>query len=96
MLAGQIFLRCVARFAFKWTREIQSVMALTTRENVLAATPIQAVAMLMWQRGERHIERVAGIVEKTLPHVESMEPSTFLIALRMYTSSTRSHGERLG
>jgi hypothetical protein len=34
--------------------------------------------MSMQKRGERHVERVAGIVEKTLPHVEAMEPSAIL------------------
>lgn len=32
----------------------------------------------MQQRGERHLGRMANIVEKTLPHVEAMEPGAIL------------------
>ena len=32
----------------------------------------------MAERGQRHLQRVAGIVEKTLPHVEGMAPGTVL------------------
>ena len=62
-----------------WTREIQSAKALAKRENApLAVTPVQAVAASMQQRGERHLGCMANIVEKTVPHVEAMEPSTIL------------------
>ena len=62
-----------------WTREIQSAKALATRQDApLAVSPVEAVAMSIQQRGERHVDRMAGIVEKTLPHVESMEPGAIL------------------
>ena len=62
-----------------WTREIQSAKALAKRQDApLAVTPLEAVSMSIQQRGERHVERMAGIVEKTLPHVESMEPGSIL------------------
>ena len=32
----------------------------------------------MQQRGERHLGRMANIVEKTVPHVEAMEPGAIL------------------
>jgi hypothetical protein len=32
----------------------------------------------MEQRGERHVGRMANIVEKTVPHVEAMEPGAIL------------------
>ena len=32
----------------------------------------------MQQRAERHLGRMANIVEKTLPHVEAMEPGAIL------------------
>ena len=60
------------------TREIQSAKALTKREDALAVTPVQAVETTIQQRGERHVERVSRIVEKTLPHVEAMEPGAIL------------------
>ena len=62
-----------------WTRDIQSAKALATRQDApLAVSPVEAVAMSIQQRGERHVDRMAGIVEKTLPHVESMEPGAIL------------------
>ena len=32
----------------------------------------------MQQRAERHLGRMANIVEKTIPHVEAMEPGAIL------------------
>ena len=57
-----------------WTREIQNAKALTKREDTaLTVTPIKAVAMSMQQRGERHIERMAGVSERGVDHIETME-----------------------
>jgi hypothetical protein len=62
-----------------WTRQIQSAKALTKREETSTAiTPFEAVSATMQQRGERHLGRMANIVEKTVPHVEAMEPGTIL------------------
>ena len=62
-----------------WTQQIQTAKALVKREEAsLAITPVQAVAMSMQQRGERHLGRMANIVEKTVPHVEAMEPGAIL------------------
>jgi hypothetical protein len=61
-----------------WTREIQNAKALAKREDALLATPVEAVAITMQQRGERHLGRMANIVEKTVPHVEAMEPGAIL------------------
>ena len=62
-----------------WTRQIQNAKALVRREETsTAVTPVQAVAASMQQRGERHLGRMANIVEKTVPHVEAMEPGAIL------------------
>ena len=62
-----------------WTRQIESAKALAKREETsTAVTPVQAVAASMQQRGERHLGRMANIVEKTVPHVEAMEPGAIL------------------
>jgi hypothetical protein len=62
-----------------WTREIQNAKALVKREDTsIAVTPLEAVSATMQQRGERHLGRMANIVEKTLPHVEAMEPGAIL------------------
>jgi uncharacterized protein YjcR len=45
-----------------WTREIQSAKALVKREDAApAVTATEAVAITMQQRGERHLERMAGV-----------------------------------
>jgi len=57
-----------------WTREIQSAKALVKREDVAAAVdPTEAVAMSMQQRGERHLERMAGVSERAVDHIEAMD-----------------------
>src|SRR5438552_17511541 len=43
-----------------WTREIQSAKALAKREDALAATPIEAVAVLMQQRATRTCDGRSG------------------------------------
>lgn len=56
-----------------WTQQIQSAKALAKREDsALAVTPVEAVAMSMQQRGERHIERMAGVSERAVDHIETM------------------------
>ena len=62
-----------------WTREIQNAKALAKREDVSpAVTTAEAVAITMQQRGQRHIERMAGVTEKVVEHVESLEPGVIL------------------
>jgi hypothetical protein len=57
-----------------WTREIQNAKALAKREDsALAATPVQAVAATMQQRGERHVERMADVSERAVDHIEAMD-----------------------
>ena len=53
--------------------------ALAKRDDAAKAiTPFEAVSATMQQRGERHLGRMANIVEKTVPHVEAMEPGAIL------------------
>jgi hypothetical protein len=57
-----------------WTREIQNAKALTKRDHAApAVTPVEAVAMSMQQRGERHVERMAGVSERAVDHIETMD-----------------------
>ena len=57
-----------------WTREIQNAKALVKREDAPpAVTPVEAVAMSMQQRGDRHIERMAGVSERGVDHIETMD-----------------------
>ena len=62
-----------------WTREIQNAKALAKREDVSpAVTPVQAVAASMQQRGERHLERMAGVSERGVDHIETLDGSEIL------------------
>ena len=65
-----------------WTREIQNAKALAKREDAaLGVTPVQAVAMSMQQRGERHVERMAGVSERGVDHIETMDGPAILNAI---------------
>jgi hypothetical protein len=62
-----------------WTREIQNAKALAKREDVSpAVTPVRAVAASMQRRGERHVDRMAGVSERGVDHVETMQGSEIL------------------
>jgi hypothetical protein len=57
-----------------WTREIQSAKALAKREDAWpAVTATEAVAITMQQRGERHLGRMAGVSERGVDHIETMD-----------------------
>lgn len=36
-------------------------------------TPVEAIAITMQQRGERHLERMAGVSERGVDHIETMD-----------------------
>ena len=55
-----------------WTQEIQNAKALAKREDAPVISPVDAAAMSLHQRGERHVERMAGVSEKVVSHVESL------------------------
>jgi hypothetical protein len=62
-----------------WTRQIQNAKALAQREDTPPTiTPTEAVSVTMQQRGQRHVERMASVTEKVLPHLEGMEPDEIL------------------
>ena len=61
-----------------WTCEIQSAKALAKRQDAIAATPIEQVAMSMQQRGERHVKRMAGVSERGVDHIENMDGPAIL------------------
>jgi hypothetical protein len=57
-----------------WTQEIQNAKALARREDEPSTvTPVEAVAMSMQKRGERHVERMAGVSERGVDHIETMD-----------------------
>jgi hypothetical protein len=57
-----------------WTGGIQSAKALAKREDAKpAVSPVEAAAMSMQKRGERHVERMAGVSERAVDHIETMD-----------------------
>ena len=62
-----------------WARQIQQAKALAkddTQSNAISVT--QSAALTMAERGKRHVERMAGVAERVMPHVEKMEPGAIL------------------
>jgi hypothetical protein len=62
-----------------WSQQRENAKALAKRDDVAkVVTPFEAASATMQQRGERHLGRMANIVEKTIPHVEAMERGAIL------------------
>ncbi len=60
-----------------WSRRIEAAKSLARQASPEIAV-VDAVALTLQQRGQRHLRRMAGVVEKTLPHIETMEPDGIL------------------
>ena len=57
-----------------WTQQIESSKALVKREETpLAVTPVEAVAATLAERGQRHLKRMAGVSERGVDHIETMD-----------------------
>jgi len=91
-----------------WSQQRENAKALAKRYDAAkVVTPFEAASATMQQRGERHLGRMANIVEKTIPHVEAMEPGAILdrvddvgkldkVARRTFgISDDGSHGENV-
>ena len=71
ILAGTILSRAKREGS---TREIQNAKALVKREDSeLAVTPVEAVAATLAERGQRHLKRMAGVSERGVDHIETMD-----------------------
>jgi hypothetical protein len=65
----------------KWSAQIEAAKALhSTDSNAL--TPLHSATITMQQRAERYTDRMAGVSEKVLPHLESMQPGAILDSAR--------------
>jgi hypothetical protein len=61
------------------TREIQNARAVVKREDsALPVTPVEAVAATLAERGQRHLKRMAGVSERGVDHIETMNGSKIL------------------
>jgi nucleotide-binding universal stress UspA family protein len=64
------------------SQRIRDAKAVVPVEQSDAITPLQSVALTMQQRGQRYAERLGGVVERVVPHLESMEPGEILDTAR--------------
>jgi hypothetical protein len=62
-----------------WTQRIAEAKHAAALTQSNAITPMQSIAAVMQQRGERYRERIAGVSEKVIGHVEAMEADEILI-----------------
>jgi hypothetical protein len=63
-----------------WTQQIEHAKAivLQPQSDAIAPSPMQSVAAVMEQRGERYRERIAGVSERVVGHIEAMCPDEIL------------------
>ena len=54
----------------KWTQKIREARALVPVDSTPAVSPMQAVIASMQERGERHVNRMAGLSERMLSTFE--------------------------
>jgi hypothetical protein len=61
-----------------WTQQIAAAKQAVVTPQSNAITPMQSIAAVMQERGQRHRERVAGISERVIGHVEAMDADEIL------------------
>ena len=66
----------------RWTTRIQAAKSLARTPESVIVPACDAVAQTLQARAERHVERMAGITDKVLPHLESMQPAEILNSAR--------------
>ena len=64
--------------AAKIARQPQLAKEIVRAGAINAITPLQSIAAVIQDRGERYRERVAGVSERVVGHVESMDPDEIL------------------
>ena len=61
-----------------WTQQIQVATGQLAVVQSDAITPMQSIAAVMQDRGERYRERIAGVSERVVGHIEAMCPDEIL------------------
>jgi hypothetical protein len=65
-----------------WSRQLQEAKSLPFGVSPPPASPVEAAASSLQERGQRHRDRMARVVEKTLPHVEAMDAADILATVK--------------
>jgi hypothetical protein len=66
----------------QWTSRIEAAKSLAKPLESAIVPACDAAALTMHERAERHVTRMAGITDKVLPHLETMEPGDILDSAR--------------
>jgi hypothetical protein len=63
-----------------WTQQIEAAKQAVAlpQSNAITPTPMQSIAAVMQERGERYRERIAGVSERVVGHIEAMCPDEIL------------------
>src|SRR5205823_10163133 len=61
-----------------WTQQIQAAKQALALTQSNAITPLQSIAAVMQERGERYRERIAGVSEKVVSHIALMDADSIL------------------
>jgi hypothetical protein len=62
----------------RWTQQIEAAKHAAALTQSNAITPMQSIAAVMQERGERYRERIAGVRERVVGHIEAMCPDEIL------------------
>ena len=61
-----------------WTRQIAAAKQAIASTQSNAITPMQSIAAVMRERGQRHRERMAGVSGRVVDHLETMDANEIL------------------
>src|SRR6476620_1258194 len=61
-----------------WTQQIEAAKQAAALTQSNAITPMQSITAVMQERGERYRERIAGVSERVVGHIELMCPDEIL------------------
>jgi uncharacterized protein YjcR len=61
-----------------WTQQIEAAKHAAALTQSNAITPLQSIAAVMQERGERYRERMADVSERVAGHLKSLEPDEIL------------------
>jgi hypothetical protein len=64
--------------AAKIARQPQLAKEIVRADAINAISPLQSIAAVMEERGQRYRERLAGVSERVIGHVETMEADEIL------------------
>ena len=62
-----------------WTQQIAAAKQAIALTQSNAITPLQSIATVMQERGQRYRERMAGVSDRVAGHLESLEADEILL-----------------